>query len=263
MKVLSRKAVQAQGALMAYLAPKLAQDAKVNLAPLFEGLSAKNFKDKKAGLVSGLKSATKDKLAKDASIDDVTQLLDALQEAEVQEGADTDPNTGLPMEMEAMDTDGNGAKLLAFLKGKLSPADMAEAEKLCKGEGAADEPLPTPGAAKKPEEEPVTKGAMDAALAKARDESAKNAREIREAERAVRPWVGDLAIAQDTAADVYKTALNALGVKLDGIHPSAYRAVLEAQPLPSRKPKEPIAADAASVKGFFDRFPDAKRIGLQ
>jgi hypothetical protein len=263
MKVLSRKAVFAEGALKAYLAPKLAQDAKIDLAPVFEGLSAKNFKEKKGGIVTAIKAATKDKLAKDANIEDVAQLLDALEGVEVAEGADTDPNTGLPMDMEAMDSD--HAKLMAFLKGKLSETDLAEVEKLCKGEGASDEPPQTQGAAKKPDEEHVTKGAMDAALAQVRKDAAKNAQEIRDAERAVRPWVGDLAQAQDSADGVYKAALTALGVKTDGIHPSAYRALLDAQPQPGAKTKkkETLAADAAGAKGFFERYPDAKRIGLQ
>ena len=83
--------------------------------------------------------------------------------------------------------------------------------------------------------------------------------DIREAERAARPYVGEIVMAQDSAEAVYRLALGTLGVKHDGIHPSALRAVLEAQPKPgSARPR--MAHDAAAAKSFAEQFPAALRI---
>jgi len=98
-------------------------------------------------------------------------------------------------------------------------------------------------------EETVTKTAMDAALAKQRLET----RAIAAAERDVLPVVGELNIAFDSASDVYKSALSILGVKTDGIHPSAYKAIYDAH----SKKQPAIAQDSISLFGadFEKRFP--------
>ena len=60
----------------------------------------------------------------------------------------------------------------------------------------------------------------------------------------------------DSAEGVYKAALEVMGVKTEGIHASAYKAILEAQPKPgAAKPR--IASDSARPQGFADRFPSA------
>jgi hypothetical protein len=110
---------------------------------------------------------------------------------------------------------------------------------------------------------------MDAAIAKAvADTTAQvtqNQRELRDAERKVRPYVGELAIACDSAESVYRAALTALGLgdKIKNVHASALGAILDMQPLPDRRPKAPIVAmDSAGAKSFAERFPDANRIKL-
>lgn len=136
--------------------------------------------------------------------------------------------------------------------------------------GAKDEPPPFRG---KPEikdtKDMVTKPAMDAAIKSAVEaatrHATKNQRDIRDAERKVRPWVGDLAMAHDSAEEVYRTALKMMDVRTEGVHPSAFPVILEMQPLPGARAKgrEPrIAADAAGTRSFADRFPDVGRIGL-
>jgi hypothetical protein len=118
----------------------------------------------------------------------------------------------------------------------------------------------------------VTRAALDKAIKIAADNAIRNQRAIREAERFVRPWVGDMAM--DSAAgpaDVYRAALKALGVNgADKVHPDALRPILEAQPRPSarmaRDRQITLAQDAGGgVEGgsFLDRFPDAKRITVQ
>jgi uncharacterized protein len=112
----------------------------------------------------------------------------------------------------------------------------------------------------------VTKKALDVAMATARrlgaDDAIRMQREIRAAERAVRPYVGDLALALDSAEAVYRTALTMLGVKTEGIHPSAFATILAMQPHPGARPPVVVALDSAGAKGFAERFPDALRVNV-
>ena len=271
--LLTRKGSVALGALMIALKPKLAQDAKIDLAPALVGLTDKNFKTKKASIVTAIKDGTKGKLAQDASIDDVIELVDALEKVESVEGADTDPNSGLPIVANPDDTsmDAGNEELKAFLTGKLSEEDIAKACALASPTGAADEDETEEEKKKREAEEAqraqddadktkdmVTKPAMDAAIKaavkSANETAAKTQREIRDAERAVRPYIGDLAMAHDSAAAVYRTALSSLGVKdVEKIDASAYPALLAAQPIPGTGKK-------VAAKSFGERFPGADRI---
>jgi hypothetical protein len=113
---------------------------------------------------------------------------------------------------------------------------------------------------------PVTRVAMDAAIQKAVGDAIKkttarlNARD--EAQRFVRPWVGDLAVAMDSAADVYKFALEQTGEDVTDIHPSAYRALLSKIPKPGEEQHRaaPIAMDKATSNAYLERFPNANRL---
>ena len=299
--VLSRKATATRGALVAYMmaksAPQVAMDAALtNVSPLLAKLSAKNFKTEKSGLLSSLRASLKGKLANDASIDDLTLLLDKLEEEEVPEGADADPNSGLPMnkeEMEKRAQDADPEK--AFLKSKLLAEDWAAYDKMCADRKARDE---SPEEKKKAEEKeaadkaakdaaekeakdkaardadpkmkPVTAAAMDEAIASARKQAVadtiKLQRSIFDAQNQVRPYLGELSadLAFDSAEAVYETALKALKVNIEGVHPSAFKAILSAQPLPGKKnggQSPALAMDAAASSGFYEMFPDAKRIG--
>jgi hypothetical protein len=176
--------------------------------------------------------------------------------------------------------------IMAFLEGKLKPEEMAQIEKLAGGQ-ATDDPPPFKG---KPEtggkmvgdktgEEPVKeqigedeeedkvdKKAMDAAVAQSRKdavaEATKNFQAIREAERAIRPYVGEVTKAFDSAGDVFKHALEALKVDIKGVDASAYPAMLRLIPIPgSKQPaKIDLGMDASSTDDFNKRFPGASRI---
>jgi hypothetical protein len=124
-----------------------------------------------------------------------------------------------------------------------------------------------PGLAKKDtaamdSNKPVTKAAMDAAIQKAvNDTTARlNARE--EAARFVRPWVGEITMALDSATDVYKFALEQQGEDLADIHPSAFKALLSRIPKPNeaQAPRRMIAMDSDGNKQFLERFPNANRL---
>ena len=109
----------------------------------------------------------------------------------------------------------------------------------------------------------VTKPAMDAAIAAAQAAERRNSREIRDAEKAVRPVVGEMAIASDSAAKVYQTALKMRGVKdAEKVNDlTALKAMFGLLPVPGkREPSPRIAADAARAKGYSERFPEAARV---
>lgn len=109
--------------------------------------------------------------------------------------------------------------------------------------------------------------AMDEAITSALAQERTNQKAIREAERFIRPWVGDLSgdLAFDSADDVFRKALEMRGHNVDGIHPSAYRMILEMSPKPGAAPaaRTGLAQDArmpAGVKSTAERFPNAARI---
>jgi uncharacterized protein len=113
---------------------------------------------------------------------------------------------------------------------------------------------------------PVTKVAMDAAIAKAVSDAVKKTRidmDAREtATRFVRPWVGDIAVAMDSAREVYKFALEQMGEDVTDIHPSAYKALLAKIPKPNEQqaPRQIIAMDNDANKQFLERFPNSNRL---
>ncbi len=143
------------------------------------------------------------------------------------------------------DGDGDEEELVNKLRELLGSLEPAAMDRVIKKMGKdADPALKTgeadPNNEKLNKENMVTKPAMDAAIKVASEKAAKDAtdaalkraREITAAERAVQPYVGELAFAQDSAEGVYRIALETLGLDVKDVHPSAYRAILEAQPLP-------------------------------
>lgn len=59
------------------LRPVLAKDAKINLMPIFAGVTSKNFD--KAAILKAVEKETRGKLAKDANLGHITELLDHLE----------------------------------------------------------------------------------------------------------------------------------------------------------------------------------------
>lgn len=230
----SRKALVASGALMAFLSPRLAKDAALpDINALLKDVTAATWQAQKPKIRMALDAALTGKLAKDASLDEVVNMLDKLDDITDETAADEDPD---------------------------EPEEQ-KAERMAKAKAAGDEDGP--------EMKPDVKAAMDAAIAAsvtkavAATEAAVIARMngLREAERVVRPYVGEIAVAMDSAEAVYRFALGKVGVEHKDLHPSALKPVLLAQPVPgSVKPKSPVAMDAAAAKSFAERFPGADRI---
>lgn len=301
--VLTRKAAMTLGAVHGFLKPRLAQDAKVNLVPILAKLTSKNFGQQKPTLLKSIKHALDGKLAKDASVEGLATLLDALEEEKAMDDPlplETEANGGLPPEDASMDDDGPDAgihgQILEFLQGKISDEDMAQLQSMIgseagdedldekKAEEGEDEPADREEMAEKIKEtenakdkktakdEPppfkgkpevgggMSKDSVNKAIEAAVKTERANSIAVREAERFVQPWVGQLTMAHDSAAGVYKTALKALNVDVTGVHPTAYKAILERVPVPSQTVQPNMAHDSASVADFAKRHPGAARI---
>ncbi len=250
----SLMAFLARGALLSAVLPKLAQDHKVDVAKLTEGITTKNWGDRKDAIVA----AVKPKLAQDVSIDDVVKVIESLtgqaKEADVIAGDD-------PPADPAMD-DEEEAKKKAEAEKVAKDAEEAKAKEEAEAKEKADKE-----AKEKPAMDAATVTALiaknvEASNAKLRTEMLAQAKATREAENAVRPYVGELHIAQDSAEGVYRIALETLGVKTEGIHPSAFPAILAQCPKPNeqRRQAAPLAQDSKVDDDFSKLFPDATRL---
>lgn len=178
----------------------------------------------------------------------------------------------------AMDAESDPAKLEAALKVALAldeddkakeedpptkpkPAEDEDDDK--QRDGESDEDFKKRMDAKKAKEDDDGKAAMDAAIKKAVDATEKatiqRMNAIRVAEKEVAPLIGEV-VAQDSAEAIYKLALDSAKVGTEGVHPSAYRAMvglLVSQADASNKPR--VAMDSATaVSDFAKRFPEAK-----
>lgn len=292
---LSKKAVLAKGALLALLVPKLAADAMPDLNAIMVGVNRKNWLDKKPGIIAAIKV----KLAKDADLQDVVALLDKLDGQEGGVTADEDeavavdsPNDQVLSLLRGKINDEDMAAVTKLLSAPTAADDdKVDTDRLDANNGGktvTDVPTKDNIAAdakdddKKDDDKPVPKAAMDAAIkaavdgvqkdsklamdkaVKAAEEATiKRLRAVSEAEEVVKPYVGKLAVACDSAEAVFKAALEAMEVDVKDLHPSAYRAVLEAQPRPGSELH--LAHDSVvglkTGKEFDTKFPNARRLG--
>jgi hypothetical protein len=229
--------------LLACVGPVLAQDAQIADLTAIAGSvdSLKTAKDKHA-VVTLVKKHFGDKLAQDADLSGLVDLLDALGG---EEGVDlaVDDDEGLAASIAGC-TPEVKAKIMALING-----------------GAMDEDDEPPAFVKKDDDkkdDKVDKPAMDAAIAKATTDTIANMRAIQQAERDVEPHIGVLAIAQDSAENVYKLALDAAKVDLSGVPPAAYKAMVSMLPKKGSVPVVKIAQDARGGKdAFATMFPNA------
>jgi hypothetical protein len=276
----SPTALVAMGVVGEYLAPRLAQDAKIDLRPIFTGVAASNFKSRRPFITSRLRAAVNGNLAQDADIEDLGEVLDrideladegreALGEARADEGEDAPEDLTEGEGSGEMEGAGGGEddnqEIREFLADKLSPEDLETVCAMMRAKAGDEEPAMKPDEndeEKKEKEAAMDKKAMDAAIAAAIQANDRKHVEIAAARSAVRPYVGELTIGCDSAEAVYRHALTALGVNVKDIHRDALPAILAAQPKPgARRVESRLAQDAVAAKGFAERFPSASRIG--
>ena len=267
----SRTAILARGALLA-LSPIMATDSKPVIDRALAGVTAANWTERKPKILAALKP----KMATDADVGTLHKLLDGLDgEAKDEEdmpqgdpGDGGDPNATL----DAVDAD-PCADILAMLQGKLAPEDMAAVEAKLRaalappakdGEEPAGPIQHTPGTPAAPGTGPgnlVTKTAMDAALKRQADELRAQGKATAAALQFVRPWVGEL-LAQDSAIEVYRSALRVLGVTpADDWTEGACKALIQAKPKAGQvQPRAHVAMDTAQTETVTTKFPHLARI---
>jgi hypothetical protein len=305
------------------IAPLLAMDKKVDLMPIFSGLTTKNFKERKPKILADLKAALKgNTIAMDADLAPVSGMLDKIEhnaapEASLDESvsepqhkammaaANGQSNLDIPKNVgeefkkadEGKTFDAAGMEgMKGFLKQKgLGDADIGTACDMIFKKAATDA---EPGGASGPaeglseaEKEAAMKAGMAAGDKAARDELAKNMitkdemsaalktavdaavkaersnnRSIAEAREFVRPYVGELGMAHDSADGVLQAAAGILKVAdADKINGAGLRTIIALHPKLGAKPSElrrdePLGMDAAARDDFAKEFPDSQRI---
>ncbi len=282
----SRTALRAAAALTAYLLPKLAMDAapklQAALAPGLKDLTRKNLKDRKAALIKLAKDAAEPMMTAEAKKaggvgpdDVIMRVLDMVdgqgsaETPEEDEGMVTEPSAGAPAwrqkvmdALKAKGMDEAGCKAIMDLMPK-DAAEETEEEK--KAREKAEKEAHDAEEAKKPPM--VQKAAMDEAIRMAREgartDTMKLLNDIRAAERAVLPLIGEVSTAMDSADAIYLAALKAHDVSTEGVHPSAYPAMvtmLTKQKASNGRANLRLAHDAAVTT---DRSEFDKAFGIE
>ena len=117
--------------------------------------------------------------------------------------------------------------------------------------------------AKEEEKEPEHKGedakAMDAKIDAALTTERARTRAATEAREIVRPLVGSVSLALDSAEAIYRVALNAAKVDTTGVDPSAFKALVTMIPRPGAGVRT-LALDSAAASSLDSKFPALGRI---
>ena len=223
----SRKAVAVKAGVGAYLMPKLAADAKIDLKAIVGLPKAATIDADATRIANAVITSTAGKLAADANL----AVADLVKVIKLAADAESDKEMSACDEDEDDDKDKDG-------KDKNKPAADKDED---------DDK----------DDDKVSKPAMDAAIAAAVKATESRMQSIRRAEQEVRPVIGDI-VAQDSAEAVYKLALDHLKIDVNGVDPSLYGTLYRT--VSAVKPqKSTIAQDAAKSSGAFtELFPTAK-----
>jgi hypothetical protein len=222
----SRKAIAIKAALGAYLRPVIAQDAAIfDLGALVRGVKAATLAQDKARII---KAVTEKR--PDINAEELSKVIQMAADAESDD--DTDPDAE---DEDEDDKDKKDDK-------KASDEDDDKDDK----DGKKDDK--------------AMDAAIKSAVVAAEKATITRMNAIRIAEKEVHPHIGEVA-AQDSAEAVYKLALDSAKVDLAGVHPSAYRALVQMLPKPGEvKQTTRVAMDAASETNFAQRFPTAGKL---
>lgn len=226
----SRTALMLSGAIAAMVRPLLAADAKVDLTLALKDVTGAGLSDKSLGMDATIAAAVVEAVTP-ALADGQTITADAVLATIASVPIAEDDALGEPT----------------------PPAPKPPVVKIDTRTDPVTPPVQVAGLDAAAVDERV-RVAADAARASALAESAA----IRTAEREVFPFVGEV-VAMDSAAAVYKVALDHLKVDLTGVPGAAYGAVLRTQPKPGATDPAIVttALDAGAAKSFKERFPNA------
>lgn len=246
-------------ALTTKLASRLAADKALQPGEILGVLSTIEpapFDKQRSLIVSAVKDAFKDRLAADQNLEDLDDSMDAAEE-EMEEEPTEDCKLTSDMEGEEAEEkiEGNVSKMLEDELGKLEiPAEAkGRIMKMVRALGHTGEET----AGKEDKEM-----GKDSQTIKPEDIQKTVIEQIRAtttAQNEVRPVIGD--VVGDSAEAVYKLALDHLKVNVEGIHPSAYRALFQAHAArhdekPTTRPS--TAADSNNLAAFYEKYPAAK-----
>jgi hypothetical protein len=195
-----------------------------------------------------------------------------------EEGDEPDENADVKAALQGLLSPEDFAKISAMLDASETTEASAETpEDKTKNEEAEDAELKAKDRkawdakhAKDKEPPMIAKPAMDAAIAKAKTEvraeavadMTKRLKDIRAAEKAVFPLIGEISVAMDSADAIYTAALKANDVSTAGVDPSAFPAMvalLARTKVEGAKPRLRLAHDAALVS---DRLAFDKEHGI-
>ena len=286
----SRKALVARGALTAFLAPKLANDAQIDYSKILRGITAANWVDSRPILLSRIKIATNGKLANDEDIDGMDGVLSMLDktgedEKDEDEEEETEDEKAEREEKEAKDKKARDEKEAKDKKeaedrrardkrarDRRARDNMSEDEREAEDKRARDEEEKEREEKEakdkkardeeREKEKAEDKKAMDAALDNAKKQWRIEQRELVEARDLVTPVIGAV-LAQDSASAYYELLFDKHNVDYTGIPASGYKT-LATQVIArvTAAPTRPVVRHANDSNGvtFHKRFPDVARI---
>jgi len=280
-----------KGALAAYLTPRLAADKAIKPGELDSALkkvSPGRYAKQIPGIVGTIKSMFGDRLAKDADLSDLPEILEALKAAgeELDEegedklfkGKDEDADDGCAGKDDDDDDDEDedededeghaGVKLMKMLSKYDIPSEDLEiinglVTALGKGDKAKDEDADDKAKDEDEDEDNAVKGqkevpqAMDGKkiIKIAEDRAVRRVQGLFQAAEDVKPWVGNLdALSFDSAEKIYRLALDSQKVDVKGVDPSAFRALVKMMPHPDTRPVA-VVLDANGKSEYDKRYP--------
>lgn len=301
-KTLSRLAAASKIAILTYLRPSLAMDAKIDFGDALKGVTSKTWRVDKAKIAaaakaSGLRLKSSNKLAQDADLEGLVALLDSLDN---EEGLDEEEE-GMDDE-DAMDEEGltkSEREAYDAMCDKMTAAKDAKAAKDKAARDAAGQPPEFPGRPdsqkandrakdgempaafkkkdddakpvgdKAKDEKPVTEQGMDAALRRVRKEAKADMMgelcAIQEAEKVCKPLLGSVEVAMDSADAVYDAALEAAGEDAAGLNTAGKRRLVEVlvrQREEVKVGRRNMAMDSSRSSGGFDIRKWEESVGI-
>ena len=249
----SRAALVAKGALLAHIRPRLTAGSVLAMDSVLAGVTAKTWKTSRPRVTADIVKLVTPMLAKDQTLADLPAVLLALdgdmEEDEKMDDEDED-------DKKADDEDAEAEKKEAVDK-------KARDAKAARDKKARDEFPDKKDDDDDDEDDKAKDQAMDAAIRKAVSEAETRVmarmRDLAEARDIVRPIIGNVSMAIDSAAAVYKLALDSAKVDLRDVPPAAYRAMVGMLPKPgTARPASNLAMDSRTG-GLEKRFPAVSR----
>lgn len=262
----SRKALIVKGALASFLRPRLLPGVTLALDGALGGVNRLNWKTEKEKVLATVIDLATPKLAKDAKLDDLRLAMDRMDDEDDGEAEDDDIGE---------DDDLTEAEKEAKAKAEEAAKDKrAKDAKRAKDRAARDAKAAKDKAKdekddddddkdeddKAKDSEIMSKAAMDAAFAEQETRIIDRMNAAIEAREAVRPLVGQVSLALDSAAAIYKFALDAYKIPVKDVHPSAYKVMVGMIQKPGQT-KPQMAQDAQPSAALHTRFPSIARFG--